>query len=210
MLTLLGIENAALPDAEKLCAYLPAQWLSAWEARHVDRAHKRDTLTARQSLGGLCLLRALNATGTLCYEKDGKPTLSDTTLDFSITHTDTLVLCALESRTDKITPHVGIDAESILRIKNLPTERLAARWFTADEQTHYQEDATSEAFARIWTRKEALVKYHGRGLSDLRETDTVAAEKSGIRFTEYRIGDVLATLCHNEEIAPTEILFHTI
>lgn len=209
MLMLHGIENTALPDIDVLRARLPAQWVTAWEEHHGEVSRKKNTLTARQSLGGLYLLNALGAVGTLRYEASGKPRLFDATLDFSITHTDRLVLCALNQRTDGTAPRVGLDAESIKRSKDLPIEKLVVRWFAKSEQAQYQGDASAENFTRIWTRKEALVKYHGEGLSALHASDTVAAEKSGIRFTEYRIGNVLITLCHTEETVPTGISFYT-
>lgn len=206
MLQLLGYKGDELPDVQTLLSRLPAQWIAAWETRH----RMQNTVGARQSLTGLALLSCAVCEGTLCYEDSGRPSLAGADVDFSITHTDGLVLCAV-ARSDKgIPPRVGVDAESVNRTRSLPVEKLVARWFTEREQAQYRLAPSAEQFTRIWTRKEALVKYRGTGLSALHTADTVATEKSGIRFTEYRVESVIVTVCHSEKISPTQISFHVI
>ena len=201
MLRLFGCQTEALPTLENLLSALPAQWIAAWETRH----SYKNTATATQSLAGLWLLAQAGEVGELCYGERAKPTLNDPHVDFSITHTEGLVLCAV-ARGES--PRVGVDAESRIRIESLPMERLCARWFTDAEQAQFQAAPTAEQFARIWTRKEALVKYFGTGLSELHTADTVAAEALGLYFTEYRTGDVLASLCHRAgETSPIGIEF---
>ncbi|MBQ8309734.1 MAG: 4'-phosphopantetheinyl transferase superfamily protein [Clostridia bacterium] len=207
MIRIFGIKTDALPSCETILADLSEEWISVWSMRHGDPMHAKNSLSMRQSLGGLLLLHRMGADGRLCYEDGGRPYLADASADFSITHTDGFVLCALE--TDSCTPRVGLDAESLSRISTLSYPALASRWFAPAEQKMFDASPTPECFARIWTRKEALVKYRGTGLSGLHAADTAVAEKSGIRFTEYRVGDVLVTLCHATEGAPKKIEYPT-
>lgn len=202
MLLLLGKTTASLPDIDALLSRLPAQWISAWEARHGATHRKSNTIGVRQSLGGLLLLAESGAIGELHYEDSGKPHLSISTSDFSITHTDGLVLCAIEHRTDGGLPHVGIDAENLTRVATQPFERLAARWFTEGELAQFSASPNSETFARIWTRKEAMVKYQGAGLSKLHDADTACNDQSRTGFTEYREGEIIITLCHDTTTPP--------
>ena len=199
MLRLLGCHTEVIPTLDELLSRLPAQWIAAWKAGH----SLKNGDAARQSLAGLALLARSDASGELRYGERGKPALNDPHVDFSITHTEGLVLCAV-ARGES--PRVGADAEAIVRIASLPIEQLCARWFTDAERAEFQAAPNAEQFARIWTRKEALVKYFGTGLSDLRGADTSAATTLGLCFAEYRAGDVLITLCHRaDEIPPTKI-----
>ena len=66
-------------------------------------------------------------------------------------------------------------------------------------------------FLRIWTRKEALVKWQGEGLSRLHLADTVAAPNDyGISFFEFRAEDIFITLCASAKATVSnEICFLT-
>ena len=73
---------------------------------------------------------------------------------------------------------------------------MAERWFTENEQAFFYRDPSELSFLRVWTRKEALVKWMGEGLRALREADTVLAESMyGVRFYEYAVEDSWVTLC---------------
>jgi len=68
---------------------------------------------------------------------------------------------------------VGIDGERIARFENDTRTKkpdyisLAERFFSSDE-AEYVRDGSVEAehFCQVWVRKEAYVKYTGKGLSD--------------------------------------------
>ena len=110
---------------------------------------------------------------------NGKPYFQGSPVQFSLSHTGTLVAVAA----DVLTP-VGLDVEKIVPHR----AGFAARYFNEREQTEIASSADPDTtLIRLWTAKEALGKYHGTGLSgDLREIDTANAtstvfEKDGTR-----------------------------
>src|SRR6185503_5297431 len=99
------------------------------------------------------------------YGSNGKPALAQrfggTGLSFSLSHCDELALYAF-SRARA----VGIDVEAIRVVRE--ADDIAARFFSRRENRAYRALAPGErplGFLRCWTRKEALVKALGGGLS---------------------------------------------
>lgn len=100
-----------------------------------------------------------------CYGAYGKPHLADSQarigLEFNLSHAANSAVYAFANRTQ-----VGIDIEPLN--KGLAWRQLAPIVFSAREQgklAEFPEDEKTEAFLRGWTRKEALVKGCGVGLS---------------------------------------------
>jgi len=103
----------------------------------------------------------------------GKPELgpphSESGLTFNLSHSETLVVCAV-TRTNSI----GVDVERVRPIPKLTA--LTSRFFAPDERSHLDslpEDDRLTAFFRIWTLKEAYLKALGVGLSQDPSTVTV-------------------------------------
>jgi len=194
VIEILGAALDELPSVSELTAALKKQFLFAHRDCHGEIRNER---AARASLAGLLLLQASGARGDLSYDDRGRPRLSDASCDFNITHTDAYAFCALETATDGVgTCRVGVDAEDLSRLSRERGDRLAERWFSEAEKAVFEAAPSEECFLRIWTRKEALMKWIGTGLVDLPRADTVSAESAyGIRFTEYRVGETLITLC---------------
>ena len=192
MIAVYGTRMSALPPLQTLLSSLPCAWLEAWKEAHP--AALKNEEQARRSLGGLYLLQYADVRGTLRYEKHGRPYLAEKETDFNITHTKTHIFCAV---TDGKGARVGLDAESLFHRAVSDRNALVARWFSDEERTAFALAPTQETFLRIWTRKEALVKYSGAGMRALRKTDTVLEERnSAVCFAEYRVDDLLVTLCH--------------
>lgn len=107
---------------------------------------------------GLLLTHVLGENGvapTLTYGENGKPCLSDRPdTYFSITHSDKWVFLAVADC------EIGIDAQMPRRV----CPRLAARSTSPEELAWVKED-TEPHFTRLWTMKEAYLKYTGTGLS---------------------------------------------
>ena len=179
-------------DIASLRAQIPAQWLLSWDACHKIGKNEK---AARLSLSALSLLHRAGADGTLSYDENGRPFFAERTCDFSITHTQNHVFCALIDGEDE-PMRIGIDAEDFNRPDFSNIEELAVRWFSENEQKSFFASPTKEIFLRIWTRKEAYVKYTGEGLRGLSKIDTTILENEGrVRFFDYRVGSVLICVC---------------
>ena len=185
-------------DIEALRAQIPGQWLSAWDACHKVGKNEKAALL---SLSALSLLHRAGADGTLAYDGNGRPYFQEHTCDFSITHTQNHVFCALTDGEDG-SVRIGIDAEDLDRPDLSNCDEMAARWFGENEQKVFFASPTKETFLRIWTRKEAYAKYTGEGLRALSKIDTVALENEGhIRFFDCQIGTILVSVCAPRDTA---------
>ncbi len=111
-------------------------------------------------------------------------------LDFSISHSNELVVCALSVDSGK----VGVDtekSESTIRKEKQPL--FAGRFFAGNERELLSADP--KRFSEIWTRKESYLKWVGTGLAtDLREVDTCRIPPS-VRFETLFAEDHVITFC---------------
>jgi 4'-phosphopantetheinyl transferase len=98
----------------------------------------------------------------LCFRNNqfGKPELAgETSLKFSLSHSKSIAVLAV----DQAQP-VGVDVEDVRPIE----EEVADRHFSATELTDLrglEGEAWLAGFYRCWTRKEAILKAEGVGLS---------------------------------------------
>lgn len=129
---------------------------------------------AVRCLGRLMLQDLLRATingpapglDQLAYTAAGKPYFPGSIIDFSITHSGPLVLCALTEHA-----RIGIDAEQVK-----PVSVAAFRdYFTEGEwRLLMQTPHPEELFYRLWTRKEAVLKAMGAGmLRSMQQTEVL-------------------------------------
>lgn len=113
---------------------------------------------AQCAAAGLLLTHVFGKNGVapaLAYGENSKPYLADCPdTHFSITHSDKWVFLA---DTDC---EIGIDAQMPRKV----CPRLAARSTSPEELTWVKEN-TEPHFARLWTMKEAYLKYTGTGLT---------------------------------------------
>ena len=150
-----GTLGLLLSDAERARA---CRFASDRDARRfvVARARLRQLLGRRLAVaaGSVELARGAH----------GKPRLArdrDATLRFNASRSGDVAVYAFASGRE-----VGVDVESIRA--NPDAEGIVARWFTPREQAAYRAlDHTRKplAFLACWTRKEAVVKALGEGLS---------------------------------------------
>ena len=112
----------------------------------------------------LCLHELLTVSGevqddlSICRTSGGKPYFASADLFFSITHAKDTVAVALSD-----TP-VGIDIEFIDERRDILS--LSRRFFAPDEhKTISESNSPTEDFFALWTKKEALAKITGEGLS---------------------------------------------
>jgi len=86
------------------------------------------------------------------FEEKGKPFIPNSKIYFNISNTKGIVVLAMHNRP------VGIDVERLRE----PREVIYSRVFCSEEVRSIK---CSEDFTRLWTRKEAVVKLFGGGLS---------------------------------------------
>lgn len=127
----------------------------------------------------------------ICRTEKGKPYFKEIPVELSVSHTDDLWVCLIA---DDNNP-VGVD---IQKIKDTNQERVAARYFTDDEKAYLHENG-SDAFFKIWTRKEAFAKYTGKGLSkELKDISTL--NNSEVEFIDIDIrAGVKGSCCVKEK-----------
>lgn len=108
-------------------------------------------------------LRLKEWNGNFVFNEHDKPFMQNASgeriegIDFSISHCKNAIAVALSDRP------VGIDVESFRHAE----EPLLKRTMNPDEQTQVREaEDPAEAFTRLWTCKEAVLKLHGTGLVD--------------------------------------------
>ncbi len=99
------------------------------------------------------------------YNSRGKPALSPSRsgrgLHFNLAHSEDLALLAITS-----VGAIGADVESIRPVKDV--DDLVARFFSPRESELFQKLPDKQkppAFFNLWTRKEALLKATGQGIT---------------------------------------------
>lgn len=157
---------------------LEAQWLAQLpDSRRAEIGRWQDPTARRHSLLGSRLLaeglrrmgHAGNPLASLRYPARSRPTL-DLPLDFSVSHCEGLVLCALSTDGP-----IGIDAE---KLGALQAEEFRL-YLNAAERAW--SGRSSRRFYSVWTRKEAVVKAAGsHGLPDMAGVDTTPARHSAM------------------------------
>ena len=90
------------------------------------------------------------------YNEFGKPSLPNLSIHFSLSHCKDAVACAVSDH------NIGIDVENILPYN----PDVARRVCTAAELEMLEQSENKEAdFIKLWTMKEAIYKFDGRGLT---------------------------------------------
>lgn len=90
------------------------------------------------------------------YNEFGKPSLSNLPIHFSLSHCKTAVACAVSDY------NIGIDVENIVPYN----PNVARKVCTATELKMLERSENKDVdFIKLWTIKEAISKYEGKGLS---------------------------------------------
>ncbi|MEY8524252.1 4'-phosphopantetheinyl transferase superfamily protein [Lachnospiraceae bacterium 38-10] len=142
-------------------------------------------LKKRQSIGAGYLLYLLRKKYSIETEpiilSGGKPVFSDNeSVQFSISHCGEAVVLAFGKRP------LGVDTEYV-RQANL---KLAERFFAREEYQSLlllEDEEQADAFYRIWTGKEAVVKAAGCGLSTPLNVFSVLGETVEMSGNKYEL-----------------------
>ena len=128
-------------------------------------AYLRDGDKARCLVSGLLLRRicGIIEDSQLIYGGNGKPYLKNSTMHFNISHSDDYVVLATSNR------EIGVDIEKITSFE----DKVAFRCLTKQEREWMVHEGGNEAFFRLWTAKESVMKASGLGFSLPPETFSV-------------------------------------
>lgn len=128
----------------------------------------------------------------LAKNEYGKPYLArHPNFYFNISHTQNAIAIAI-SYTE-----IGVDIE---RLRD-PNQKIAHRFFTPNEVAYIETRNNAECFLEIWTKKEAYIKWQGKGLTiplnsfDVLETPNL--------FQTWHMGEYIISVC--QENLPQKI-----
>ncbi len=169
--------DAALPPGSDVDSIEPGPELSvlsdderARAARFVRARERRRFARCRAALREILGRLLHEPAGSLRFRAAavGKPELDrgagdEVFLRFNVSHSAELGIIAVSRG-----PEVGVDLERLRPVSE--AERIVASFFTAAEQEAFaaiDEPARAAAFLRGWTRKEAVLKGFGMGISGL-------------------------------------------
>lgn len=170
----------------------------------------KNPFAIRLSAGaGLLLFYALKKNGLesrindIQKEQHGKPFLPESGFYFNLSHSGSIALCAF-SKTD-----LGADIQQIKETVPQKTTKI----LSPQEKEFLQGKegrAQTEAFYRIWARKESLMKWDGRGLllpmqsfsvvQDGIFIESMIFEKKEIFFHEYRLPGYAVSICVEQRL----------
>ena len=110
------------------------------------------------------------------YNKNGKPYINDSCdLKFSITHSEDMILFGFILKSE-----IGIDIEYLKR--TIAIEKVSSFLFSKNELLEFEnteEKFKQEKFIDHWTRKEAILKAKGKGLSIAMNEFEIPFQKEG-------------------------------
>jgi 4'-phosphopantetheinyl transferase len=154
------------PPQENLLGSLSADELSRASRFHFEKDQRRFIGARgilRQILGAY--LKKPPHSLQFHYNTNGKPILANApgedSLQFNLSHSDNMVLYAITRNRN-----IGIDLERIR--EDIEIMQIASRFFSSSEIASIEQTPESnrnELFFQYWTRKEALIKATGEGLS---------------------------------------------
>ena len=162
------------------------------------------SILAFQTLLETCVEAGLDLSA-LTVEKSelGRPSFARRTdVDFSISHTDGYIAVALATGSGA---RVGIDVESTARdafFTEKKRKKIASRFFCKEELRMLEAASeNAEKFIELWIRKEAYLKYTGKGIGKMAHTDTLAPLPHSVAFLTDTVGvigtDAYFTLCYS-------------
>lgn len=192
---------AISPQQEKAYSTI----LSPDEIARADRLHfaehRRRFIAARATLRELLglYLRSSPETIAFDYGEHHKPCLkmpNTSTLQFNLAHSDEMAVFAFTLNHD-----IGVDIE---KIKTDYNAGVASRYFSPQENVclaALSEDEKRLAFYRLWSRKEALIKAVGAGLTLSLSSFSVSAQNIVETITVDQINWQLAPLALSPDYA---------
>jgi 4'-phosphopantetheinyl transferase len=162
------------PQIDKLITFLSPEEQQKASA-FIKLQSRYNFIITRAALHILLCNSLKNKKNKLKYNKYGKPSIDKepTPLHFNISHAENLALVAFSDY------EIGIDVEFMR--DNVNFVELAKRFFSQEEYTAVISQSPTmqrEVFFNIWSKKEAIIKAIGRGLSHPLNSFTVDWSKN--------------------------------
>ena len=92
----------------------------------------------------------------MSFSKDKKPFLENSSIQFNISHSNDVIVCAITSVGD-----IGVDVE---KISDINIQDFKEQFSRSEYEAIISSSNVLEQFYRFWTQKEAIVKANGSGL----------------------------------------------
>ncbi len=134
-------------------------------------------------LGRLLLKNAMKLINEPFREEDvvyndfGKPIFKDNNVEFNISHSGEIVVCAITRNCS-----IGVDIE---KIRNVNISIFKAQMTKQELSSIAAAEEKLVAFFDYWTKKEAVVKAHGKGLSIPLKKFEVVNNRTKLEHTQY-------------------------
>ena len=127
----------------------------------------------------------------------GKPYLADfPNFQYNISHTKNAILIGVSEKP------IGVDIE---KIKNSDL-KIAERFFCKKELEHIiSSDGYDQAFYEIWTKKEAYIKWIGKGLSLPLNSFDITSPEINRMLNIFKVNDYILAVCGEEFFCKLEL-----
>lgn len=150
-----------------------------------EKAYIYSEIFARTILGKVLVVDG--NTLSICTNEFGKPYLKDyPSIHYNISHTKDILVCVISDKP------IGVDIEKKRPIK----VKIIKHVFTLNEQKYIwsNKKELDEIFTELWTRKEAYVKWLGKGMEIPFNSFDVLDET---RLITLKINDYIISICTN-------------
>ncbi len=135
--------------------------------------------------------------------KNGKESFKHLNVKYNISHSGTMCVCAIYN------DEIGVDCEDVKDKDNCLN--VAKRFFTHDEYRHiFSSDNKADEFTKIWTIKEAYIKYTGKGFEIPLKSFECIPDKDEVKINDasvktYKILNTYVSVCAKTEKFPDKL-----
>lgn len=200
-------------DAEAPADISLPEFITRENSDYINEISSKKSVKSRaQSLIGLSILSSLlgdvweeNEAPIIKRDKNSRPYIENCDrIDFNISHSDSLVVCAVATAENGAAkPRIGVDAEEMSQKDRIG---LAERFFAEGEKEELRRsDNKPLLFAKLWTRKEAYIKWLGTGLATPLSSFDITKELP-VRLETFNMDGNVITVCADSSLFPIRII----
>ena len=132
------------------------------------------------------------------FSKDKKPFLGNSSIQFNISHSKDLIVCAISSLGD-----IGVDVE---KINELNIDDFKDQFSSLEYRRIHNSKSVLESFYEHWTQKEAIVKAHGSGLNIPLNTFEINNNSAIIANKQYYLKEIALNPQYKCNVASQNII----